>query len=1012
MNIRQLGVDILTPGKIQALLAIALGELGAGSAENRMFEFDTSLIAKYIDENYKGGDIILGVIEYFIDTAPFEIKGAKVGLLDLKEKDSKTTAVLTKETLYRKVNKLLRTTGQADMVSLILNTKYCRNMIYDDILWTCSNKQGAEFVDSSRLETIYNNFAARAADYSILIFNDNNTRIMGWIRNTFRMYYANLNGPDDIHSVLNQRNQDFVVDSEGDTTLLDLVATDQFEYTNVIDFKAVTEKIAKASVVLYKHNNKMQLTADIFSHFLSNQVDKIIHKTKSYLKSYMVQLFTMKNRYESDCTIGAKKADRDRIADAMETIVTHGLDYSELEKLLNTIYTIDAGNKPADGHRIFNHHKDYKSFSGHVRSSVKAYEVFNILCEGYLALRQFISFLVSRKIDLFSFDPMIFRNIQYPRRFESFEDYFKMKDVVFLLIRESSTEECTEVIANKNSKPTANNETWTNDAVYNFLCTGYLNGSNLIDNLLKSEITLKDVVTSIQRTKEIKNDLSLYNHCKNCYDKYKANFSPIAIYTDQNGWPAFMLNTLDEPINLNRITANPEYYDVIHFSRQNYAMTYDPGLITMTAEDAIEFCKSYEQILNSCEVRLIHELGIDDKGIAQILRWLVRMPFAMYSWLQNPEFYKQTLASGINLKIAVAYVNCFMALLRLEYNEDFMHDAFREEIREDGTKISVPDLDYPAKTVSELLDFVATPQCYMFLYGNNGLTEEQMTEEAEQIRGRMLFGLKASLGILRDEEASNDDLTIKELYECVTRAAIVETYLLKFDEILSAALELKLDRIKAFGTTGATIDNMNLGIMIKVAAYNNLLDMDYVKEVSDIKLLQFIDLKIVNWYDKEDFKKILLECNNNVLSKHSDIISLFHLIKQRTESKFSSIIKKDDSNLIDKQCANSLSNLYHSLAVELRAYAAAEVTTPEHNMIKKKLSTLATLDSDGYVVNFNSRLIYSSNGARYFVHSSGRLVEVISEVDFSQGIKPTQLQITLPQYNSGIKKSLSKLQHN
>lgn len=1011
MNIRQMSFDNLSPGKIQALLAVVMGELGASNAENRIFEFETKLIEDYVNTHYKGKDIILGTIEYFIDAAPFEIRGTKVGLLELKEKDNKVLTMITKEMLYRKINNLLRTTDQVEMVGLILNTKYCRNMIYEDIIRTCNSKQGAEFVDSSRLETIYNNFAKRAANYSILIFNDNNSRIMGWIRNTFRQFYSRFKGPDDIYSVLNQRNQDFVVDSEGDTTLLDLIATDQFEYTNVINFKAITEKIAKASAVLYKHNGKMQLTADIYTHFLSNRVNHIIANTKGYLRTDMIQLFTMKNRYEKDSTIGAKKADRDRIADAMETIVTHGLDYSELEKLLNTVYTIDAGNKPADGHRIFNHHKDYKSLSGNVRSSVKAYEVFNILCEGYLALRQFINFLASKKIDLFSFDPTIFRNIQYPRRFESFEDYLQMKDVVFHLIKESATEECDEVIVNKNSKPTLNNETWTNDAVYNFLCTGYLNGSNLIDNLLKSEITLKDVVTSIQRSKEIKNDKSLFNHCKNCYNRYKANFSPIAIYTDQNGWPAFMLNTLDEPINTNKLNANPNLFDLVHYGRQNYAMTFDPGLITMNGEEAIEFCKNYNSILNESEARLILELGIKDKPLAQILSLLVKMPYAMYSWVSNPDFYKQTLDSGLNLKIAVAYVNCFMALMDLNYGGDLIRDAFREETKDDGTIVKVPDLEYRDKSVKELLDFIATSKCYKFLFGDRGLTEEQMIAETEQVRERMLFGLKTSLGILRNQEATNNDLTMKDLYECCTRAAITEAYLLKFDEILCAALELKLDRIKAFESSGATIDNLNLGIMIKMSAYNNLLDLDLVKEVADIKMLQFIDLKIVNWFDKEEFKSMLIDCNNNVLSKHEDLVSLFHLIKERTEKKFSSIIKKNDSNVIDKKCASSLTDLYRELAAELRAYSAKSVMSPEHHAIRQRLITLASLDSDGYVVNFNSRLVYSGD-LKYFVHSSGFLVEIITENEFNQGKRPASSLITLPQYNSFIKQRLSKLQHN
>lgn len=964
----------------QFILAISVGLEGSYTTSKNITEVSTMNISDFV-ANEKITDPatngLKAVIKYFMEfnMLPLNLKGNRSKKVNLNDSlRSEGLPARSFESHYKACMRILQNYSYEDLSYLFLFTTYATRDIHKIIKKNIFRIYGHGHATTTVVDAIYKDFCKFFYDNSRdkLVYQDNaSTNLIGFYKTTLDFFEKT----GQVYSVyVNETDIDSTIQG-GDysTSALDVYAVEKKKPTVEINFQDITNKIAAASCLLYAHSNQQAALYDIYTKYNSQRVSEIVSNLKSSCKSLLPYIKIENNWDDIEVTqshVKNKKNNRDNTAEALFVLAERPVRIEELNRLYNAARRADdndafnktQGPKMAkDGLYIF-------STIGHkVKSKQKNSEKFQILVDGFNALREFRQYLADRDIDPLSVPADIFRDINLPRRYTSLRSYFDLHPVTSSLIQVERARDLQVKGAIRN------------DDLYDTLVIGCFDKNNKLIEFLRKGSNLSDIKVAVEQYgKGLEKNEYVSSKAFNAFAATKSIVKPVTILAKEH-WDlttneiSIVAQLLENPSaeDLNRarklVQKTKLYFKVIQdnlskFPAEKLQEQKDPdGFyyaerfhlfdIHFTEENIATWFTDNPPALNTPEQRLFvaqNYVGCEDAGPLIVLggilendiQFNLRRLKAVESVINSASF--KNADKEVQQKLIFFYTNVLEVIMRAE-------------------KHPVTEGNYYALTASTL-------------------EEEFSYSSSEDARKARCDAIRNAFSVLCGDEYHNEFEMLNLLF---ISSRMLQYYYFTNRRIIGKSRNLyngvapniinskKLDQ-KAVDDF---LQDGDFAVLIRAGVFISYLDKAKKSgNFNDLPLENFIKSYFLpndTDYDIEGaihrMKLLLLRLSNQFIDEHQDIYDFLGFLARAVHKSFDSSCR--DYAIVETP---EIINLLDEAVLQARAFVQQN-TNEATRQFMLKITANAICDANGYIMDYG-KLFKNQSGE--YLHSSGVWVQI------------------------------------
>ena len=972
----------LPVSRLQYTLAIIVGSRGCSRLEEAILESKTSELEVFVDSAIAASgtkfiNYAEAVVNYFSTVNALNIGGRSYTLYTFFT-DRDVAFRMSTNDLALEILKYQRDYSLEQLHCAFLYSSACTEMVKKKIYDAYRNKFGITIknLTTAKINSVFKEFADYYKKYSAsgCRYNSNADNPFGWVTRSFDFFGRNHTNFTD---VLNERNQDALIGDDRGSTMLELSSIKSNKESVIIDFPEVVSKIAKASNLLYNHKGNSESYYDIFTHYVAGRADQLCARIKSSLGKY--QNIIVHNGWRmidnSASHVSNKFHSRSLIANEMMRLVDSALPITEINKLykrvLATNEAIPLNNDGSikDGMRLF----DAKNIS--VRSKLTNGEKFEILYNGFEALREFIRYLDYREISIYSISPAIFRDLRFPRRYYNLDEYLRLEKRVEKLFKEA-----------KDSNETING-IFSNDKLFDMLSLGFADTSVLY-NYLVSSCKLGDIRSALQvvKEKEIKENYS--KRAVTLYRKYKHEDSYIKlgmtgyVSTNKTVWQLLLtdkqMHDFNDMCSRARGDRNVKVIQLpIYPKHDNYIKLLDPmDLNEITADYKSTFINAYARSLNGDEKTVIQYGTFSEMPTKEL--------FFCYNWFIGFLVSEiQDLQKGISIDPDpikyVIFLNILEAMMEREGHPVMKNGYYNLE----------------SKTLDDEFAYM--------LNATNGAANLARRKYCIVHCARML---RVPVGDTKqDWEVLHNLFVVSSVLQFMMKQTVQSLHDISHEDAVMTSKEFSSKQANLTAYNKWQHDGAFASLVRSTSHYHFISLFKKIKLISDFPFVSSINLygvypyKIDNYLDFErNIKSLIVNTVNRYLDAHKDVAEFFNDLTLDINEKFYASEENAaivEVNTNERELKNAAESLTSSYKIE---DAASDIFTKK---LRVKLCAIALTDPLGYVVCYNKRFRTDlADGSKAYLHSYGYWV-IVSKTGFK--IKP----VTQNEYNSRIKVMLN-----
>ena len=975
-------------GKIQFLLAIVVGMKSYSDLEEKILKIETTRLADHIAEEKKRLgvkylDNVKLVVDFVCNGNVIAYNSKYYNLYEYSAVSKKSNRfTIAPDTIYNEIMRLLYEVSESSYMMLFADTAYCHQQVTERIT------NNYKYITNQRPTTakinyIFNDFKVILDRYSSeMYFKSNHDSPVGWVMRALELYSRNTTHYTDR---ANERNQDQIIGGDQGSTMLELQGVKEKDAIN-INFPDVVSKITQASNLLYGHTDKTVAFSDIFTHYTNRGIEEIKNKIIKTLGTANSAIYKIVNEWdilEEDTRshIRNKKNHRDIFATTMETIITQGVSVYEIKAIYNRLleqndsFKVAQNGSSKDGIRLF--HSDTIQLKDNMSNGDR----FKILYEGYVALAEFLRYLDSRDISPYSISPKIFRDIRFPRRFYTLDEYMKLGGRVTTLVNEAASDK--EVV----------NGIMTNDQVFDSLIFNFQDNSARIKDFLRSARTLGDIKKVISHITEQENDEKFDSHCISLYRKYEPMRSYFAIgiiyktVGEQKQSTQYLLKNPKQIREFETIVSNLKQQDgsvtsmlyPLYCGSDNYATFRDSSIIIPANNvNTRKYVATTYHVMDRYE-RFLVSNGCYEEMSMQALQMLSNALFSeTYRNKDNIEKFRQgaevQVLNNNKEQLAKMEDNRLSFITSMKVIETYVR-VIKALMAQEGHPVVKNDF------------YVLTEDSFLkeFSY----LTEH-MEEKAAMLeikRRYFMFRLAAKYFVCTKIETEWD--LIHDVFVALDTR---EKYWLAILDVLGTAgyvkeglcNEKEYNRRTINGSARAKfINDGAFAALIRLASSKSLLAAN--KPISDIynfPILNHINIYGVepgterNTIDTDNHtNKVIIDVINNFIVSYPDIFDFFRTATAAINTTLTSVgnttftkqaSRREEKELIE--AANSIKN-------------AGKVLLAGNDFqmrLREKLSEY-DCESHGYLTLLGSRYVKDCGGYHRYLHNTGFWVDILEE---------------------------------
>lgn len=489
------------------------GSYWNGSQSNPTAARDREQIDEFV--RVYDGSILSAVIDYF----------AKSPVLSVKAKGNRggvgytaLGAVLSEDQLkelYQIAMQIVFTYGTTKLLLPYMDTSYFRRNFrkaLNSVASVGANGFGRNNLAQNVEDAVLDDFKLFVTNFSCNGYSTISGNPTGYLINAFKSFYVldskKKNSQASMFNIINRLGQDRVV-GEDDTALSDNSIKINRPRTK-LNFIVTATKIERASHILFSHNGSSTNYYDIFSHYrdsilserykeLRSQVKKIIGTTISITAGSPDFLGLTNSSLATK--FGHKKEYCDKL---VNTVLKKGFRREDTYGIYKSLVAITESQAKTDGIRVF-------STPDHsVKSVMCNSEIFQVLLEGYCALRDLLHYIdAGDALSLQAFPVDIFRDGSLIKRFKTVESYIANHDYVCGFVN--------EINADGNRKATVINSLYSNEYIYSALESTMLLKSNEVIEALR-ELPMSAITGAVRKTSKMSEDAVIMKEFNIVYD--------------------------------------------------------------------------------------------------------------------------------------------------------------------------------------------------------------------------------------------------------------------------------------------------------------------------------------------------------------------------------------------------------------------------------------------------------------------------------------------------------------
>lgn len=938
MLIRRFRGSKIPVARLQYVAAIIAGIHGFADLEEAILTTSTQKMQEYLSGlgneyiNYANA-----VAEYLATTDCLEFHGRFYNLYTLIG-ENKTPFNISKESFAKLILKYIRDYSNVRLNRLFLHTSACKKMLNTKIIQAFKNAhfQNATVLSTAKINAIFNDFADYFSCYSASIpYNSNNDNPFGWVATSFSYFCMDLSHLADR---VNERNQDATIGDDRGSTMLELASIEATKEEVMIDFPDVIAKIAKASNLLYSHKQSKHSYYDIYSYYVAIRANELIGEINKSLGKDS-QMISLRNNWatidEVASHIWNKFHSRNSIANVMVTLVDVDAPMAEISKLYRRVMhaneSIQLNNDGAikDGMRLFD------SKNVRVRSRFSNGDRFEILYNGFTALREFITYLEHRGIPIFSISPKIFRDLDVTKRFRTLDEYLLLEGRVSKLYREAE------------NNAAVLNGIYSNDKIYDMVSINF-GDTSVLYNYLKSSCKLCDIKKALQAVKDAEARKEFDNIALNLYAKYLPEDDYIALATIKNGNyvdRSFLptrqkINQFRSVMNAN--TSVKHQLIPLYPRKECYITAIDQNdLNDMTDEYRQAFIGAYDKTMNDVEKYVVKLGGLatmSDNALDACYYWLIQF---LGSEINNVNKNAKIDRNPVKY---FTFLNVLEEKMRREEHPTMMNGYY----------------NLHARTLVEEFSY---------------LLQQPNGKALLDVRTVCIRHCAAMLGIHADNEfdllhnmwiySSIMQFLMRKTVRTLADIAHQQRVISNDEDSIRASYNSEYSSWKHDGPFAS---------LVRATAHYSYIGMNsHISSISEFPFLGSVVLYGIRPTDAEDYSKcemnskaMVIDTVNQYIEEHKDLFDFFKDLMDEMNSQFrhsaTAHVKSTEYDQLLKQAADSLSTIIQTgdknddFAIRLRQHIVATTTT----------------DSLGYVIAYNKRfMLNAQNGTKFFLHSYG-----------------------------------------
>lgn len=949
MKISDLRQDRMPFSYMRILIAIVCGENSYAKLEQAVLKASLPEIEafcnKRMEEEGNNFDELKSCIDFFFETEPLDCNGKSKSITTFINENNKEFTI-TKSTIYDRCLHYIRVNDPNMYVEILLNTTYGKEMTINLIKKMCREMFNGQIITSDKEYAIYRDFKTFFHRSSMIKPSDSCSP-WGWIESSFNFYRQS--GGNNINRIINAKSQDAIIGQDKDSTLLEItgISTD-VKKTIDINFVEVTSKIAKASALFYmrkkqsrslesKYDSREEVFYDIYTKFVSGKANRLIasmrDSSKNGLSTDVKKLFKIENRFEdlqaNISHVNNKKKARDAIANVMEKIIYNNISVSEVYDLYRDALTrndnLIRGNDglAKDGTRLFD------SRTTQTNSKMTNGEKFEILYEGYVALKDLITYLDSIGFPLYAFDTTIFRNMAYPRRFQSLQQYLDTKDTVFRLISDADRKRID-----------SQSELLTNDESFDLICIGEESPSWV--KYLQS-YNISDIKVAYDTINKVNDSRRYISDARKLYEKV---FSLIDYFTvsvfrsDDKYVGAIALITNADSVAANKMERcglKRLNYQLYH-GKENYLYTKDNTAIDEHTDEWIDrYIADYGYIFNF-HTGLLRAGAFVDKT-DETLDMYVTITFMMLKYM-----------SDYQIKFSIYHFRLFF----------FTMNLLDELLRRAGHPIAVDGMYVLDKEkLSDELECLGQWKSKVFQVSINFFASKLMMSswsDWDKLYGLFTFSSVMSqlwskiAWVLGDIANLNPEIISKGVYSKYER----QIYLKYRNDGEYAAL-LRAGK------------HLNVLLLKEVSGMDDIVKIDWLK-------IMGVHVKNQHFRNNSCEQAASAAINFTVRS-FVDVFRFFEKLQKHVQQRI-------PLSIADSKVLNTLNDNQEVLENASREMFSIDIKTDTRNpqfllRFQTKIKNQCKLDSLGYVTHYGQRYKKQLNGNLWYLHIAGFWIEVV-----------------------------------